>query len=130
MFNRITAAVLFVDDFETCFRFYSEALGLEVAVKEPNFAAFRLADQDFAIQGVDQSAEIVHLEPGAFQPRGDKVNRTMLCARVDDVDAAHATLKSRGVPFTCDPVNQPWGLRAAYFTDPAGNIWELAKPVK
>ena len=46
---------------------------------------------------------------------------------VEDVDAAYATLEATGVEFTKAPVDQPWGMRAAYFRDPEGNLWELRK---
>jgi hypothetical protein len=27
------------------------------------------------------------------------------------------------------PMDRPWGVRTASFTDPAGNVWEIAQPV-
>ena len=126
MFRRITAAVLFVEDFEACFKFYSEQVGLEVAMREPAFAAFRMDDQDFAIQGLDQSADMVNLKTADFEPQTGKTDRVLLCTRVDNVDEVYETLKSRGVPFTREPADEEWGLRCTYFTDPEGNIWEIA----
>jgi len=46
----------------------------------------------------------------------------MLCAKVDNADAAYEELKGRGVEFTQPPTDQPWGIRAAYFKDPEGDI--------
>ncbi|MCC6614938.1 MAG: VOC family protein [Anaerolineae bacterium] len=129
MFNKITAAVLFVQDFENCLEFYRDKLGLPVAVQEPDFAAFKMNDQDFAIQGLATSAQMINVDVKAFAARGPGLSRVLLCTRVEDVDAAYETLKARGVAFTLPPTNQPWGLRTAHFLDPEGNIWEIAQPV-
>jgi lactoylglutathione lyase len=54
-------------------------------------------------------------------------SRFLLTIWVGDVDAACAELASRGVELLNGPVDRPWGLRTASFTDPAGHIWELAQ---
>ncbi|MEA2443017.1 MAG: hypothetical protein QOJ12_309 [Thermoleophilales bacterium] len=46
---------------------------------------------------------------------------------VDDADAAHADLSSRGVPVS-DVDEQPWG-RFVYFADPDGNAWSVQQAV-
>jgi catechol 2,3-dioxygenase-like lactoylglutathione lyase family enzyme len=42
MFNRISAVVLFVQDFETCLTYYRDVIGLPVVQLEPAFAAFKM----------------------------------------------------------------------------------------
>ena len=54
-------------------------------------------------------------------------SRFLLTIWVDDVDAACAELANRGVELLNGPVDRPWGMRTASFTDPAGHIWELAQ---
>jgi catechol 2,3-dioxygenase-like lactoylglutathione lyase family enzyme len=46
--------------------------------------------------------------------------------RVDDVDEACAELATRGVTLLNGPIDRPWGIRTASFTDPDGHIWEIA----
>ena len=46
---------------------------------------------------------------------------------VDDVDAAAAELAQHGVALLNGPVDRPWGVRTANFTDPAGHIWQIAQ---
>jgi uncharacterized glyoxalase superfamily protein PhnB len=46
---------------------------------------------------------------------------------VDDVDSVTAGLAEHGVSLLNGPVNRPWGLRTAAFTDPAGHVWEIAQ---
>jgi predicted enzyme related to lactoylglutathione lyase len=47
---------------------------------------------------------------------------------VEDADAAHAELKSRGVEVS-DVQDMPWG-RFVFFSDPDGNSWALQQIVK
>lgn len=49
--------------------------------------------------------------------------RPPLMLVVDDADAAHDELASRGVDVS-DVDEQPWG-RFVYFTDPDGNAWNV-----
>lgn len=125
MFNRVTAVVLFVQDFEACLAFYRDKLGLEVALLEPDFAAFKMADQDFALQAMPTAVELF----GAFKAPSKGTDRAMLCTKVADVDAAYQQLKANGVEFTKAPEDKYWGIRAAYFRDPDGNLWEIATPI-
>lgn len=50
----------------------------------------------------------------------------MLAVFVDDVDAACIELAQHGVLLN-GPVDRPWGMRSASFTDPAGHVWEIAR---
>ena len=47
---------------------------------------------------------------------------------IDDADAAHAELESRGVEVS-DVQDLPWG-RFVFFSDPDGNRWSLQQIVK
>jgi catechol 2,3-dioxygenase-like lactoylglutathione lyase family enzyme len=47
---------------------------------------------------------------------------------VNDAEAAHAELASRGVPVS-EIDEQPWG-RFVYFTDPDGNTWNVQEVVR
>ena len=77
MFNRVTAVVLFVQDFEKCLAFYRDQLGLEVALLETDFAAFKFVDQNFALQGMSKAVELF----GVFEAPSGKTDRVMLCTR-------------------------------------------------
>jgi uncharacterized glyoxalase superfamily protein PhnB len=46
--------------------------------------------------------------------------------KVDNVDTTCAELASRGVKILNGPMNRPWGIRTASFTDPSGHIRENA----
>jgi predicted enzyme related to lactoylglutathione lyase len=46
---------------------------------------------------------------------------------VEDFDAAHQRMSSRGVRFVTPPRSEPYG-RVAVFLDVAGNRWDLIGP--
>ena len=56
-------------------------------------------------------------------------SRFQLTIWVEDTDAACAELAKRGVELLNGPVDRPWGLRTASFTDPDGHIWEVAAKI-
>ena len=60
---------------------------------------------------------------------GREMVTRLLAAGVEDVDAAYETLSARGVRFLRPPIDQPWGLRTAYFADPEGNLWEINQSI-
>jgi lactoylglutathione lyase len=53
-------------------------------------------------------------------------SRLQLTIEVDDVDAMCADVASRGVELLNGPMDRPWGVRTASFSDPGGHIWEIA----
>ena len=59
----------------------------------------------------------------AAQDSGSRVQLTIL---VQDVDATCAEREDRGVQMLNGPMDRPWGVRTASFTDPGGHIWEIA----
>ena len=46
--------------------------------------------------------------------------------RVEDIDAAYEELKGKGVEFTQEPTQQPYGIDAG-FRDPSGNQFRMAQ---
>jgi catechol 2,3-dioxygenase-like lactoylglutathione lyase family enzyme len=103
------------EDFDKSKAFY-EALGFE-----------KLLDSDVAIFRIGQTSFILqrhHNEAG---------NDHMMQLMVDDLDAwwAHIErldLKARfGELMLRPPAMQPWGLRVAYVSDPAGVLWHIAQ---
>ena len=126
MISKVNANVLFVEDLDQMMKFYRDILGVEVVFSDDTSYAFRMDGQDFALVTVASGIEMLNEEILAVKKGAG--HRIMLCADVDDVDAAYKTLTTKGVEFIKPPVNQPWGWRAAYFADPEGNIWEFRQP--
>jgi lactoylglutathione lyase len=128
MIRKVTAAVLIVEDLDKCMKFYRDAIGLEVVVSDDVSYAFRMENQDFALVKVSAIADMVGEAPLLHHKGGN--HQVLLCADVDDVDAAYQTLTDRGVKFLKPPKSQAWGWRTAYFADPEGNLWELRQAVE
>ncbi len=53
-----------------------------------------------------------------FDPGGGRPFE--VCVYAADADEAVAHLRAHGVPILVEPVDQPWGERMAYATDPDG----------
>ncbi len=129
MIRKVTAVVLYAHDVEACVAFYEHKLGFEVVLREPTMAALKMDGQGFAIVPLVDSVKLMNTQPDGFESNTGKINRTMLCAEVEDVDATYEAYKAKGVEFTKPPSNQAWGIRTACFRDPEGNIWELTQPI-
>lgn len=129
MFHKIGVVNLFVQDFEGCLSFYRDTLCLEVVRLEPTFVAFQMDDHELHLLQISDGATVLGVDMGAFEPQTGKLDRVLLCSQVEDVDTVYEMLLAKGVEFTKSPVDQPWGIRAAYFRDPEGNIWEIHHPL-
>lgn len=88
----------------------------------------KLLDGDVAIFAVGSSSFI--LQNGAPAGLADNL---MMQLMVDDLDAWWRHIVSLnlpaefGVPEPKAPAVQPWGLRIAYLSDPAGVLWHVAE---
>jgi 2-hydroxychromene-2-carboxylate isomerase/predicted enzyme related to lactoylglutathione lyase len=112
---------LVVADLDAAIAFYRDALEAEPAVRVPStYAEFDTPGARLALVSDATMGAVV----GRPAPRaGDAV---VVCLNVDDVDAAAARMKARGVPLVREPHDQPsWRQRVAHLRDPAGNLVEL-----
>ena len=114
MIEALTYITLFVTNLEASLRWYRDGLGLQVVDESPRFV--RLSAGNCQI-GLHAAAE-------------DRGSGTVnLHFRVADVDRACTDLAARGIACVQGPRNQPWGMRVANFTDPAGYTVELVAPL-
>ncbi len=120
----IGAITLFVEDVEAAKRFYGEVFGLPIVFADDNSAVFDFGNtiinllQDTAARELIEPAVVARREAGS---------RLQLTITVDDVDAMCADLATRGVELLNGPMDRPWGVRTASFSDPGGHIWEIAQ---
>lgn len=124
IFGKVDAVVLFVQDLQKCVAFYRDQCGMEVVFTDEVSVAFKRDNQDFLLLEYAAAAEMVGDAMIGQRGAGHEV---LLCADVDDVDAAYKTLTDKGVVFLKAPKDQPWGIHSAYFADPEGHLWELRK---
>jgi catechol 2,3-dioxygenase-like lactoylglutathione lyase family enzyme len=125
---RVTDIALFVADLQRAIAFYRDQLGLELKRLDTGFAEFRMEGTILALweeADVRQALDFAALDSADGPRRGP---HAMLAMRLDSpaaVDAAHGELAARGVVFRSPPRTYPWNARAAYFSDPDDNLWEI-----
>jgi catechol 2,3-dioxygenase-like lactoylglutathione lyase family enzyme len=118
------AITLFVEDLERSRSFYQDVFGLRVIHEDEDSAAFDFGNTIINLLRIPAARTLI--EPGAVASR-EAGSRSQLTIWVDDTDAACADLEARGVELLNGPMNREWGVRTACFTDPAGNVWEIAQ---
>ena len=120
----LTQIRLLVSDFPAVYRFYRDVLGFKPQFEAESGPYAKLTPDTghaaIALQDRAQMAGILG-RLGA-QPDGF---RALVVLRVDDLNATHAELTSRGAAFTRPPGSMGERMRVAYLADPEGNLIEL-----
>ena len=109
---------LYVDDLDAAVSFYEGHLGFELRFRDDahGYASFDAGAVLLGIATIDPSAPDHMATVGGLRGIG---------IVVDDLDAEHQRLASRGVTFAQPPERMPWGGYLALVEDPAGNILYL-----
>jgi catechol 2,3-dioxygenase-like lactoylglutathione lyase family enzyme len=126
--HALTHVRLLVDDYERCYRFYEEDLGLESTFGDASggYADFDTGDVSLAL--FDAAEMAAAIDAAASAPRGR--DAVALVLRVDDVDAAYAGLDDADCERVAAPRDRPdWGVRAAHLRDPDGTLLEVNEPL-
>ena len=133
---RISTAQVWVDDQDEALDFYTKKLGMEVRsdVTLPEMGDFRwltvgpAGQTDVAIVLMAIPGPPVMDEETAGQVRSlmAKGFAGTVFLTTDDVHADYEELKGRGVEFTEDPEERPYGIDSA-FRDPSGNSIRLTQ---
>lgn len=114
---RVYGIRVFVDDYEAARAFYTKSLGFPVIWEMADHGAIGLSAGPAQLIVESEAGDSAHFElVGRF---------TGVSLAVDDIDAAYAELRARGVPFIGPPERQFWGGMLAHFQDPAGNTLTL-----
>lgn len=101
--------------------FYVETLGL------PQVGAFPGRNIAF-IEAGSTAIELIERDTAG----GGEGRWAHLAFEVADIDATHAELAARGIPFQVPPKDFPEdapSVRIAFFKDPDGNVLELVQPL-
>jgi catechol 2,3-dioxygenase-like lactoylglutathione lyase family enzyme len=122
--KKIGAITLFVEDIAAAKRFYLEVFDLPVYFEDENSAVFRFGDTLINLLDIGQADDLI--EPAAVASR-DAGSRMQFTMAVEDLNSVCEELTRRGVTLLNGPMDRPWGIRTASFTDPGGHIWEIAQ---
>jgi len=119
--------MLSVADLDEAVAFYTGVLGAQETWrfpdKDPVYLTLRAGASELGLGYV--TGHTLHGQP----QRPASGHRIELCVYVDDVDAATEAARAAGAPVVVEPVDQAWGERVAYVTDPDGNLLMLTAPV-
>lgn len=122
----LSAITLFVEDLPETRAFYQQAFDLHVVFEDEVSTVLRMGNLLLNLLNVTEAHELVGADSVGSVDAGA---RCQFSIWVDDVDAWCADLRRRGIGFTRDPEDQPWGRRVATFVDPSGHQWELAQDI-
>ena len=122
---KVLETVLYAEDLQGAYRFYTEMLGLEVVTFDPDRGLFLRCEESLLI--VFKASETV--KPHAIvPPHGTSGQGHMAFAATDEeIEAWKSKLAGAGVEVTKE-VEWENGARSVYFEDPAGNVLEFATP--
>jgi catechol 2,3-dioxygenase-like lactoylglutathione lyase family enzyme len=120
------AITMFIEDVARAKAFYESVFGAPAVYEDDNAVAFQF--ENTVVNLLREPAAHELIEPALV---GDRTapSRFQLTIWVEDTDAACAELAKRGVELLNGPIDRPWGLRTATFTDPDGHIWEVAAKI-
>jgi lactoylglutathione lyase len=118
---------LLVNNFDMCFTFYNDILGLECTWGKPgeNFASFNIGHPSGLALFKAELMSIAINNAGAKKSEilQDKI---AIILQVDSVNETYNSLQSKGVNFLTEPKDMTaWGIRVAHFRDPENNLIEL-----
>ena len=115
---------LFVENLDRSKVFYRDVFSLPVIYQDDNSAVFRFQNTGINLLKVEAADDLI--APGTVASR-EAGARFQFTIGVEDTDAVCTELAKDGVELLNGPVDRPWGVRTASFTDPDGHIWEIAQ---
>jgi catechol 2,3-dioxygenase-like lactoylglutathione lyase family enzyme len=133
---RIGTTQVWVHDQDEALAFYTEKLGMEVRsdVTVPEMGNFRWLT--VSPPGQDDVAIVLMAIPGppVMDAETQEEVRSLMAKGfagtvfliTDDVRASYEELKGRGVEFSTEPEEMPYGIDSA-FRDPSGNNFRLTE---
>ena len=128
---KLTHIRLLVTDYDACFRFYRDVMGMEVTwgAEGEGYADFKAAEGvALALFNRKDQAEAVGTLDLPSNPAGQ--DRVSLIFGVEDLPEMAQELKQRGATPQMEPQDRPdWGIRVMYLRDPDGHLIEINSPM-
>jgi catechol 2,3-dioxygenase-like lactoylglutathione lyase family enzyme len=135
MITQLTNTGVWVHDQDEALAFYTDKLGLEVRedVTVPEMGNFRWLS--VGVPGQDVSITLLEIPgPPVFDEETQSALKTLLAKgalgglffTADDIHTTYEELKGRGVEFSQEPTQQPYGIDAG-FRDTSGNQMRVAQ---
>ena len=124
---RLSVVSIGTRDIDQLTEFY-ESLGWKTDFATDGFALINLAGAPLALYSLDHLAVELGTTAEAIDDGGAYGRHIpgVLLDSPDEVDVVHREIEKSGAQLRTKPAIQPWGVRNFYFTDPEGNLWEVA----
>jgi catechol 2,3-dioxygenase-like lactoylglutathione lyase family enzyme len=119
----VDVITLFVDDVERAKAFYFKVFDLSTVYEDANSAVINFDNLTINLLKSSEAPELI--TPATVAPAASG-SRFQFTVQVDNVDETCAELATRGVTLLNGPIDRPWGIRTASFSDPDGHVWEVA----
>jgi len=132
---KLTHVQVWVHDQDEALAFYTDKLGMELRedVTVPEMGNFRWLSVGIPGQGVSITLMAIPGPPVFDDETRESINKLLakgasggLFFATDDAQKSYDELKGRGVEFTQEPTEQPYGIDAG-FRDASGNHFRLAQ---
>ena len=117
---RLSVVRVFVRDWPRALRFYTETLGIPLALRNDDLGWAQLATGQAQL-----ALERLGPESGESALTGRFLGVSLAVA---DLYATYEQLFARGVDFLAPPERMSWGGVLAHFRDPDGNVLTLVGP--
>ena len=118
---------LLVKDFDKCFKFYSETLGLNVTWGKigGDYASFDIGiPSGLSIFKSELMASAIGNSDKSLP--ADNREKVAIVLKVGNVDNSYKDLSAKGVTFINEPSDMTgWGMRVTHFRDPENNLIEI-----
>jgi catechol 2,3-dioxygenase-like lactoylglutathione lyase family enzyme len=129
----IDKIAIVVDDYDQAIRFFTEALGFELAEDSPALTTGGGRPKRWVVvrpPGAETGILLARAdgERQAAAVGNQVAGRVGFFLQVEDFDAAYRRMTAAGVKFVTEPRDEPYG-RVSVFLDIAGNRWDLIGPV-
>ncbi len=123
---RVSIVTLGVRDLASMRAFY-RSLGWHEGISTEGFAAFKTGGAMLALFPLDELARDANVAAPPGESGGFKgVTLALNVEEKAQVDEVIAEVRAAGGRVAKEPIDADWGGRSAYFSDPEGNLWEVA----
>ena len=123
---RVSIVTLGVRDLASMRAFY-RGLGWHEGISTEGFAAFKTGGAVLALFPLDDLARDANTAAPPGESGGFKgVTLALNVEEKAQVDEVIAEVRAAGGSVAKEPIDAVWGGRSAYFSDPEGNLWEVA----
>ena len=118
---------LLVKDFDECFKFYSEKLGLKVIWGKIGDVYASFDNGNNGEIGIFVSDLMATAVGNANKPLPDNCREKIaIILKVKNVDDEYTKIKTKDVAFINEPIDMAaWGMRVVHLRDTEGNLIEL-----